>query len=149
MPDDLRDVIYATLIDHLPYSTADPLADEVTDQVRKHLASQVNLDDEPRLHRGASEAQAMTVDALVHRGVSARRITALRNLHAYGQITCDELEERTGLAHQSLSATLNWLERQGLAERNRGLRVRTRRGGYANPYLLTAKGHTLLRMVNP
>lgn len=109
------------------------------------IAEQADMDGKPRLHRGASEAQQMTVAELADT-ISDKRITMLRHVgrHANG-ITCDLLELMYGLPHSSASARLNWLERQGLVARDHDRKVKTRAGGTANPYEITDAGRQVLR----
>ncbi len=50
--------------------------------------------------------------------------------------TSDELEQHTGLSHQTISARLSELEDAGLVRRNYRMTRVTRQGGDANPYLI-------------
>lgn len=126
------------------------LAVDVADRVEHEFAASaatVNLNERPRVHRDASSVQVETVDELAAKGVAARRLTLLREVARHGEdgATCDQIEARTGSPHQTASAVLHWLEKKGLAVRNRNEKRKTRRGTNANPYVITAKGRALLR----
>lgn len=107
-------------------------------------ADDVDLDAPPARPRSPSTAQTFTLSQLADRGLSERRLAALRAIDQNQPVTCDRLEQEYGWRHQSLSAALNWLERQSLVERDQTQLVRTRSGHHANPYSTTPKGRFLL-----
>lgn len=123
----------------------DALASDILRGLDVLVAESADLSSGPRLHRGASEAQRKTVEELAD-SITEKRLKALSLVgeHTNG-ITCDELETIYGLAHSSISARLNWLERQGLVERDHDRKYKTRAGGHANPYEITEAGIRVLK----
>lgn len=63
----------------------------------------------------------------------------IETLHKEGDLTCDELEQVTGLSHQTASGSLSTLQKNGFVGRTNVPR-KTRSGSNANPYVLTNKG---------
>jgi DNA-binding transcriptional ArsR family regulator len=117
---------------------------QVMERLDRLVVSQVDTNDKPALHRGASKAQRMTVDQLATT-ISDKRLRALSLVaREKDGITCDALEAKHGLSHSSASSQLNWLEENGLVYRAGESRRKTRSGGLASPYCMSRAGLGLL-----
>lgn len=103
--------------------------------------------DRPVVRTGrARESQQAARKALARSGTL--RAQALALVAARGPLgaTSDELERKMGRAHQSVSATLNTLEGDGLCERVGPVR-QTANGAEARAYVVTPYGLAELRRV--
>ena len=66
--------------------------------------------------------------------IRMRVLSAIRDAGDHG-LTCDELETKTGIAHQSASARITELK-EGLLIRDKGERRRTKNGRLARVYVV-------------
>lgn len=90
------------------------------------------------------ESHAAAAGALSRSGTLRATVLALVAARAGDGATSDEVERHTGRAHQSVSATLYGLEKDGLATRTGPVR-RTGNGEDARAYVVTSHGTSELR----
>lgn len=108
------------------------------------IARLPDWDEAPRLHKGASRAQRITFEQALQSASKRRRQVLGAVVTLYNErdplTTSDFIEDYLDLPHTTVSATLNWLERAGLVERDHTITLLTRSGGKASPYRLLEAG---------
>lgn len=104
-----------------------------------------SLFDGPAPVRADAPVESAEAAAAVQPSVSIRRRRVLLHVAAQNMrgIISDELEQDLGMPHQSASACLHWLERQGFIRRD-GRRRPTRTGAMAGVYVVTPDGRAAL-----
>lgn len=140
----VREVI--TQVFDPPRDAVEDLAELIVSGV---IARLPDWDEAPRLHKGASRAQEITFEQALKSASKRRRQVLGAIVALYDPLsprtTSDYLERHLELPHTTVSATLNWLERAGLVERDHSITLPTRAGGQASPYRLLDAGRVAHR----